>query len=151
MTTVQGIRESVYPAKPESSALRKSYERLRKAAIGISISRGIYHSKLQKAKSEMTVLKAAIETYQREEQVSKKKIATLLHQMDEMGKIFGAIEDVGDDLANEMTKYDDPKGPQDIYRGKPVFSLVRAARRFRQAWLYAKEVNDIEGTNGQAG
>ena len=71
--------------------------------------------------------------------------------MDEMGKIFAAIEDVGDDLADEMTKYDDPKGPVDIYRGKPVFSLLRAARRFRQAWLYAKEVNDIEVTDGQAG
>ena len=61
MTTVQGITKAVYPIKPEPHLLRTSYERLRKAAIGISISRGIYYGKLKKAKSELTTLKAAIE------------------------------------------------------------------------------------------
>lgn len=150
MTTVQGIREAVYPAKPESTALRKHYERLRQAAIGISISRGIYFGKLKKAKAELTTLKAAIETYQREEQISKQKIATLLHQMDEMSKIFATIEDAGDELAGEMDRYDHPTTKVDIYRGKPVFAVLNAVRRFRQAWTYAKQTNDIEVIDGQA-
>lgn len=149
--TVQGIREAVYPANPLPADLRKSYGRLRKAAIGISISRGIYYNKLKKAKEDLDTLRAAIKTYQQEEAASKHKIASLLHQMDEMGKVFEAIENVGDELADEMNRYDNPATKVDIYRGKPVFALINAARRFRQAWLYAKETNDIEVTHGQAG
>ena len=128
--------------------MRKSYGRLRKAAIGISISRGIYYNKLKKLILLDTF--ALLLAYQQEEAVSTEDFS-LLHQMDEMGKVFEAIENVGDELADEMNRYDNPTTKVDIYRGKPVFALINAARRFRQAWLYAKETNDIEVTHGQAG
>ena len=142
--SVQGIRECVYPKNPESSKLRETYNRLRKAAIGISISRGIYHSKLSKAKAENDQFRLRIEQMVAEETLSKQRIANLLREMQEMGKVFEALESAGDNLTGEMDEYDNPSKPVDIYRGKPIFGILRAARRFRQAWLYAKEVNDIE-------
>ena len=142
--TVQGIRERVYPKNPEPSALRLTYNRLRKAAIGISISRGIYYNKLQKAITERDSFKAQLQASLADEIVSKQKIAKLVRQLDAMGDVFEKLENAGDELSDEMNRYDNPNTKIDIYRGKPVFSVLRAARRFRQAWLYATEVNDID-------